>query len=92
MGYIQALNRTLLVMLLGEGLFIPLITLITNIISYSTLKRNGITKWDEKLDITVTHGKIEPYRIIMAAVIIVGVPLLHGILISIILPFMAGVR
>lgn len=92
LSYLQALNRTLLVMLLGEGLFIPVITLITNIISYSALKRNGITKWDEKLDVTVTHGKIEPYRIIMAAVIIVGVPLLHGILIAIILPFMTGGR
>ena len=92
LSYLQALNRTLLVMLLGGGLFIPVITLITNIISYSALKRNGITKWDEKLDVTVTHGKIEPYRIIMAAVIIVGVPLLHGILIAIILPFMTGGR
>ena len=92
LNYAQALNRTLQVLLHGEGLFIPVISFITNIIAYSTLKRSGMTKWDRKLDVTVTHGKIQPYRIIMAAVIIPGVPLVISWFFIKILLFTAGSR
>lgn len=75
LSYTQALERVYMVMLLGEGLFIPLINLITNLFSYSFLNRNGAVKWDEKLEVSVSHKDIEPIRIVIAVAIIVGIPI-----------------
>jgi uncharacterized RDD family membrane protein YckC len=75
LSYKQALERVFLVMLLGEGMFFSIIGIVMNQLSFKTLNKNGVTKWDEKLEVSVTHKKIQPLRIIIAVVIIAGVPI-----------------
>lgn len=76
LSYKQALERVFMVMLLGEGMFFSIIGIVMNLLSFTTLNKNGVTKWDEKLEVSVTHKEIQPVRIVIAVVFIIGVPML----------------
>lgn len=76
LSYKQALERVFMVMLLGEGMFFSIIGIAMNLLSFTTLNKNGVTKWDEKLEVSVTHKEIQPVRIVIAVVFIIGVPML----------------
>lgn len=54
--YKKALHRTTGVWALGEGLGIPVVTLITRIVAYRQLTREGITVWDEEIGSVVLHS------------------------------------
>ncbi|WP_053957611.1 DUF6557 family protein [Inediibacterium massiliense] len=70
--FIEALKRGSFVLLYGEGLMIPFVTIITNIKSYNRLIDRGKTKWDEEGKFVVYHEKIGCFKIILATIIIVG--------------------
>jgi len=78
--YDQALVRAWKVFFYGEGLCIPIIGLITNIVQYDKLTRNGITSWDEDGELTVSHTEIEKYKIFLAVLILVVYPVAMAIL------------
>lgn len=58
LSYNQALKRSLDVWFRGLGLGLPFISIITQIIAYTRLKSKGITSWDKKGQILVTHKQI----------------------------------
>lgn len=62
LSYAQARRRILKVWVRGEGLGIPLITLITNISAYSRLKNSGTTSWDAEDSLVVSHQKVAWWR------------------------------
>ena len=66
-----ALNRTCLVWLKGDGLGLPLVTLITRIVAYNKLTSTGITSWDEECKTDVLHKKWGIVRAVMCTVLIV---------------------
>jgi len=74
LSYRKALKRVLLVLLYGEGLLIPFVSAIFNIVSYLRLTDKGITKWDEQEEVIVSHNKIEVYKVVLAVLILVGIP------------------
>jgi len=76
LSYRKALKRVLLVLLYGEGLLIPIVSFITNIVSYNRLMDRGITKWDEKEGVTVSHEKIEGYKVFLAVLLLFVIPIL----------------
>lgn len=65
-----SIKRVIYVWFLGEGLSIPYLAIVTNLISYLGLKSNGITKWDSKLNVEVRHSKIGWVRSILAIIIL----------------------
>jgi len=68
-GFGDTFERTARLWFSGLGLGLPLISLITQILSYSRLEDKKITSWDEKCHIIVTHAKINSIRIAIAAVL-----------------------
>lgn len=62
LSFMDALGRSLRVWLMGEGLGIPLVSLVTHISAYSRLTRDGITSWDRSSGFVVTHQEIEWWR------------------------------
>lgn len=63
LGSEKALNRALLVGLKGIGLGIPIVALITAIVGYSTLEKEGRSSWDADLGTRVTHIVWSPMRV-----------------------------
>ena len=57
-----ALSRAARVWVQGTGLGLPLVTLITEAVSYTRLTRTGSTPWDDALALRVEHGRIGPVR------------------------------
>lgn len=51
-------RRSFEVWLRGMGIGLPLVSTITQIVSYRNLKAQGVTSWDRDGGFTVTHGKI----------------------------------
>jgi uncharacterized RDD family membrane protein YckC/Flp pilus assembly protein TadD len=56
--YRDALKRSAHVLLAGMGLGIPVVSLVTHWVAYSSLKKTGTTTWDEDYGISVVHGRI----------------------------------
>ena len=57
---------------MGEGIGIPLISLITHIAAYNRLSQQGITSWDESGNHTVEHREIDAWRVIVAVLFFIG--------------------
>ena len=71
-NFSQAFSRSLKVWWRGLGTGFPIATLITHIIAYKNLTRDGITSWDRESGFTVTHAKIGIPRVIVAVAFFVG--------------------
>lgn len=71
-GYGHALARSLKVFMKGVGLGIPLVALITQIVGYQTLNRDGITSWDREGGHVVAHQEIPPWRALVIVLVLVG--------------------
>lgn len=56
LGLAKALKREAWVLVRGIGLAIPVVTLFTHIASFSSLKDDGITAWDQALGCDVQHA------------------------------------
>lgn len=72
----EALGRSFSVWFKGLGMGFPIISLITRIIAYIKLKRNGITTWDWKGDYVVTHKRIGALRVVVT-IFFVGLPVIY---------------
>lgn len=68
----QVLKREVMVWFYGYGLNIPIVSLITMLRSVNDLEGKGITKWDEKLGLVVSHKKLTWVRI-LTCILILGV-------------------
>jgi len=71
LSYQDALQRTFLVWIKGEGLGIPIIAIVTRLFAYKRLKNTGTTLWDSAIGTVVTHKEFTIVRTI-ACVIVVG--------------------
>lgn len=77
----QALSRSSIIWIVGFGFGLPIISLITLLISYYQLQKNGTTTWDKNRYI-VTHAKVGKTRITIAIILI-----LISIMINVLVPF-----
>jgi len=68
----SALNRSFSVWLKGFGMGIPLVSLITLSLAYDKLTHNGITTWDAKGGLMVSHEKIGALRVILTVLLWIG--------------------
>ncbi len=71
-SYFRALSRTFSVWLRGQGVGIPIAALVTSIMSYSRLKNEGITSWDQSGGFTVSHQTIQWWRWLVLLLLFVG--------------------
>jgi uncharacterized RDD family membrane protein YckC len=63
----QALSRSFGVWLMGLGTgLIPLVTLVTSLLAYNRLLKNGVTTWDRDGRFMVTHRKVGIVRTLVA--------------------------
>jgi len=69
LSFIAALKRTFLVYFRGLALLLPLISIITLIYSYISLKSSGTTSWDKECHTVVSHQKIGALHIIAAIIL-----------------------
>lgn len=58
----RAFGRRLSVLIRGEGLGIPILSLVTHIMAYSRLNNHGVTSWDESSGFVVTHRPVDWWR------------------------------
>lgn len=65
----RALWRAFAVLVRGQGLWLPFVSLVTAIVAYITLKRDGQTTWDRDGDIVVRHRPFSVLRIVVLIVI-----------------------
>lgn len=72
LSYARALRRTASVWLRGEGLGVPVVSLITHLTSYSRLNNYGATSWDVDGGFSVNHQEIEWWRWLILIVVLVG--------------------
>lgn len=63
-SYSHALSRSITVWWRGLGIGFPIVSLITLIIAYGQLTRNGVTSWDKEGGFVVAHEKIGVGRVI----------------------------
>jgi uncharacterized RDD family membrane protein YckC len=63
-------SRSIRVMIEGIAIGIPIVYLLTAIRSYDILVKTGQTSWDHEGHITISHGKIGPFRIIAMFVLV----------------------
>jgi hypothetical protein len=78
-GLLRAVGREVRVFVVGLGLALPIISLITMILSHQTLKRDGATRWDKAMDLRIVHRKKGAAQYIGFAVAII---LLVGLILS----------
>lgn len=63
--FAQALGRSSSVWIRGEGVGIPLVGAFTQLMAYSHLKNQNITKWDANGRHKVNHREIEAWRVLV---------------------------
>lgn len=73
LSFSDALRRSLTVWVKGEGLGIPLISLITHLTAYSRLSQDGITSWDREGRFVVSHRKVAWWRWLVLFALVSGV-------------------
>lgn len=74
--YKAAFKRVWNVFVYGEAFQVPILSVITNILCFNRLKEQGKTKWDQEGSIRVMHRRIGPAKILLAVLILSGVPCL----------------
>lgn len=62
LSFSRAFGRRLSVLIRGEGLGIPILSLVTHIMAYSRLSNHGVTSWDEASGFVVTHRPVDWWR------------------------------
>jgi len=73
----RALDRSFSVWWRGMGIGFPIVTLITLIVAYGKLTKEGVTTWDQKGGFVVSHNKIGTLRTIVAILFFMGFFLLY---------------
>jgi len=59
----SAMRRNLKLAALGLGLGLPIVSLVTQIVSYRALVDNGVTPWDRQENLSVTYGETGEARL-----------------------------
>ena len=77
--YGTCLRRSMLVVLKGLGLNIPIVMLFTQISSYRALQNHGITSWDSDCGAVVQHANIGEGRVLAIIATFVLMLLLIGL-------------
>lgn len=72
LSYSDALGRTFSVLLRGMGLGLPLISLITLIVAYNRLTKEGTTSWDYDGGYVVSHQEIGPFRLVIIIIVMIA--------------------
>jgi uncharacterized RDD family membrane protein YckC len=72
LSFSHALSRAFSVWFMGLGLGLPIVQLITQIVSYVKLKNQGITSWDREGRFAVIHEPLSPVRVTIASVVLVA--------------------
>jgi hypothetical protein len=67
-----ALIRSFNVWLRGNGVGIPLASIIANIIAYRNLAQNHITTWDAQLGLVVSHRSVPVWRGVIIVAFVIG--------------------
>ncbi len=57
----------------GNGLCVPLLSFIANIIAYNKLNSTGTTSWDEKAGTRIEIGRLSTARKAVSALVIIGI-------------------
>jgi hypothetical protein len=65
-------ERSFRVWFAGMGLGIPIVTLITHIMSYNDLEKHKQSAWDRDLGTQVLHGRVSPWRVIVLVVLLLA--------------------
>ena len=63
LSYSSALKRAFLVWFQGEGFYIPVVALFTQIFAYIRLTNSGTTLWDSSVGSVVTYKKLSVIRV-----------------------------
>jgi hypothetical protein len=71
-SFSNGLSRAFSVWFMGLGFGLPIVILITQIVSYVKLKNLGITSWDREGHFAVIHERLSPARIIVGLVLLTG--------------------
>ena len=69
----KALERSILVLIQGLGLGIPIVALFTQLFAYSRLTKTGTTLWDRSTDAVVTHQEWGFFRTVACVITVLGV-------------------
>lgn len=73
----RAFGRRLSVLIRGEGLGIPVVALVAQLMAYSRLSNRGVTTWDEHSGFVVSHRSVEWWRwLIFIAILVVFIALM----------------
>ncbi len=72
LDFTAALRRSFGVWLMGLGLGIPLVSLITMLVAHDRLVNTRTTRWDEKAGSVVVHGALGPGRVLLMILAVVG--------------------
>ncbi|MFN3656924.1 MAG: RDD family protein [Pseudolabrys sp.] len=67
-AFIAALKRSLSIWVRGLGLGIPIIALVTLVVAYRTLLKEGQTSWDRDFNFVVLHRDLSIFRWFVIAV------------------------
>ena len=73
----RALGRSFSVWWRGMGIGFPVVKLITIIVAYEKLTKEGITTWDQEGGFVVSHKKISTLRVIVTILFFMGYFLLN---------------
>ena len=71
--YSAALKRVFLVLIVGEGLGIPVVSFVTMVFAYRRLTKTTTTHWDTSVESVVTHKKWGVIRAIVNVLIVFAV-------------------
>jgi hypothetical protein len=79
--FVTAFQRSIFVNAAGMGFGLPIINFICFYFSYSDLKKNGKSTWDQQIGTVVLYGKVSPTRLIFASLFPIGL-LIAGLVIN----------
>ncbi len=63
-----AISRAGLVLIVGQALAVPLVSLITLLVFYDRLTKTGVTYWDKELGTTVQYTELSDGRIVLCVI------------------------
>lgn len=68
-----ALERSFQVWMRGLGFGVPVVSLVTMVLSYNRLEKQGSTAWDDALGVRVTQRQVGAGRWMFIAALVIGV-------------------
>jgi hypothetical protein len=72
LSYQQAFRRSFFVWVRGVGLGLPIISIVTQAVSYETLKEKHETPWDAKEKFIVEQNKLGHSRIFITTLLVLA--------------------